>query len=149
VRKRPDEDRRSDSPPAGPPTSRPPFDLERYAAEVFGAESGRATAGEASPSSGPVLEDDLVLRCVPDVSWSEARLDFDELYVLRNIDGVAPLLLLESFVDLPREHLRSILFLLLSRGIVAFAPSATTSVIATSGFFGRGPKAEPKIGSAG
>jgi len=100
-----------------------------------------------------MLDDDLVLRCVPDVSWSEARLDFDELYVLRNIDGVAPVLLLESFVDLPREQLRSILFLLLSRGIVAVAPSAleVDSVIGTSGFFSRGPHAETggKMGSAG
>jgi hypothetical protein len=145
VGKRPESDGPNDSPTAmaESATSRPPFDPDRYAAEVFGAETTMAR------SASPRLDEDLVLRCVPDVSWSEARLDFDELYVLRNIDGVAPVLLLESFVDLPREQLRSILFLLISRGIVAIAPPALPSILGTSGFFARGAHAERKIGSAG
>lgn len=142
VRKGPDSDRSNDAPTIGSTTtSRPPFDPDRYAAEVFAPPSAR--------DASPMLDDDLVLRCVPDVSWSEARLEFDELYVLRKIDGVAPVLLLESFVDLPREQLRSILFLLISRGIVAVAPPAMPSIIGTSGFFGRGPEADQKLGSAG
>jgi hypothetical protein len=122
-------------PPASRSTSRPSFDVDQYAAVVTGPDR-------------VVLDDDLVLRCVPDVSWLEARLDFDELLVLRAVDGVSPILLLESFVDVPAEQLRSILYMLLARGIVAISRPPMPGVIGTSGFFSKRPFSG-KIGQRG
>lgn len=110
--------------PASRETSRPPFDLAKYAADV----SGDAKA-----------LDDLVPVCVPDVSWSEARLDFDELHVIRNVDAVSPVLLLETIVDMPRDQLRSILALLISRGILTVSEPFANA----SGFFARPTQEDP------
>jgi hypothetical protein len=131
--------------PSSMVTSRPPFDPTNYAAEVLGEDR--------------LLRDDVVLHCVPNVSWSEARVDFDELSVLQSVDGVASVLMLESFLDMPREQLRSILFLLLSRGVLAVcAPivrelPASLETIGNSGFFARSSEereadATKKLGTA-
>jgi hypothetical protein len=110
-------------PPPALPTSVPPYDPAIYASAGYGAER--------------LFVDNVVLEQVPNVSWSEAKLEYEDLRVLRAIDGVSPVLLLESLLAVPREQLRSILFLLLSRGIVAVtAPERER--LATSGVVRRG-----------
>lgn len=104
------------------PTSRPPFDPHVYAHEVLGEDR--------------LFLDNVVLTIVPDVPWSEAKLDYDELRVLGAVDGISPVLLLESLLDMPREQLRSILFLLLNRGIVSMCVPDRES-LGISGFFRR------------
>jgi hypothetical protein len=73
----------------------------------------------------------VVLRCVPDISWSDAQLDFDELNVMRNIDSVSSVLMLEAFLNIPREELRSILCTLIARGILTICEPST----GRSGFY--------------
>jgi hypothetical protein len=121
----------SEAPPAMP-TSRPPFDPAVYASEGLGAER--------------LFLDNVVLELVPDVSWSQAKLEYDELLVLGAIDGVSPVLLLESMLGLRREKLRSILFLLLSRGVLAVC-APEREPLGTSGFVRRStPTNQPTEG---
>jgi len=97
------------------PTSRPPAYLNSYGADVVERER--------------LFRDDVVLQCVPDISWSEAQLDFDELNVMRNVDSVSSVLMLEAFLNVPREELRSILCTLIARGVLVICRATR------SGFF--------------
>jgi hypothetical protein len=80
--------------------------------------------------------DDAVFMCVPDVSWSDAGLDFDELRVLRAVDGVSSVVLLASSLDMPRDQVRSVLNFLASRGVVS-VDEPDAALEGSSGFFRR------------
>jgi len=104
-----DSDRRltvkpTDAPPVGP-TVVPPFNIEGLARDL-----GRG--GPASPLSEAVLE------VVSDVSWSEAKLDLVEIEVIHAIDGIAPVMLLESILPVSRDELHAILVTLIARGVL-------------------------------
>lgn len=87
------------------PTIRPTFDVEELARD----------SGFRGVSS---LLSETVLEIVPDRSWRDARLDLVETELLSQIDGVAPLVLLESTTTISRDELYATLFMLIARGFV-------------------------------
>ena len=100
----------TDAPSVGP-TMPPAFNLQEFA-----RDSGK--------NRGLVLNPDTVLELVVDVSWSSANLDLVEMNVIRHIDGVMPLSLLESVVGISFDELHVMLAMLLARQLVVVVPAA-------------------------
>jgi hypothetical protein len=94
----------TDAPSVGP-TMPPAFDLQGF-------------ARDSSFSGGLVLSAETVLELVPNISWSEANLDLVEMNVIRHIDGISPLSLLETIVGISRDELEVMLAMLLARQLV-------------------------------
>jgi hypothetical protein len=91
--------------PRARPTLVPPFSLEEL-------------ARDAGFRSLPSLLSNTVLEVVEDVSWSAAKLDLVEIEVLGHVDGVSPVMLLESVVSVSRDELHAMLATLLARGVL-------------------------------
>lgn len=117
----------TDAPSVGP-TMPPAFNLQDFA-----RDSGNGC--------GLLLSPDTVLELVADVSWASANLDLVELNVIRHIDGVAPVGLLETVAGVSFDELQVMLAMLLARRLVVVVPTASprSSFRAepTSGVFAR------------
>jgi hypothetical protein len=100
--------------PAVGPTMPPAFNLQEFA--------------RGSSSKGAlILSPDTVLDLVPNVSWADANLDLVEKNVLRYIDGIAPISLLETTLGVSHDELQVMLVMMLARQLVSVVPSATRS----------------------
>lgn len=125
----------TDAPKVGP-TMPPAFNLDEF-------------ARDSSRGRGLVLTGDTVLEVVPNVSLSASALDLVELNVVRQVDGISPLWLLETQVAMARDELEVMLAMLMVRGIVRAvreepATAAREPEGPASGVFGR---AEPILAS--
>ncbi len=103
----------TDAPAVGP-TMPPAFNLQYFA-------HGSSLRG------GMLLSPDTVLELVPDVSWSSASLDDIEMNVVRQIDGISPVSLLQSMLGMSHDELQVMLAMLLARQMVTIVPAATRS----------------------
>lgn len=97
----------TDAPKVGP-TMPPAFNLVDF-------------ARDSSSLRGLVVSPDTVLEVVPNVSWSAAGLDLVEMNVVRQIDGLSPVCLLEAVVGISRDELQVMLAMLLARGLIRVA----------------------------
>lgn len=91
----------TDAPKVGP-TMPPAFNLHEFARD----------------SGGLIVSTDTVLEPVSDLSWSAAGLDLVEMNVIRHIDGVSPVCLIETEVAISRDELQVMLAMLMARGLV-------------------------------
>jgi len=74
--------------------------------------------GHVARSAEVALSQDDVYELVPDVQWTGGVLDLVERMVLRTIDGVAPLWLLEHLLGMRRDELHSTVCVLTARGFI-------------------------------
>jgi hypothetical protein len=91
----------TDAPKVGP-TMPPAFNLHDFARD----------------SGGLIVSSDTVLETVSDLSWSAAGLDLVEMNVIRQIDGVSPVCMIESAVAMSRDELQVMFAMLMARGLV-------------------------------
>jgi hypothetical protein len=87
------------------PTMPPAFNLH-----AFARDSGF--------TGGLVVSPDTVLEAVTNVSWSGAGLDLVEMNVIRQIDGVSPVGMLEAAIGMSRDELHVMLAMMMARGLV-------------------------------
>jgi hypothetical protein len=83
--------------------------------------------GQVARNAEVVLSEDGVYEVVPDVQWSGESLDLVERMVLKMIDGVAPLWLLENLLGMRRDELHSTVCVLQARGFIRSSPGPTES----------------------
>jgi hypothetical protein len=83
--------------------------------------------GQVARNAEVVLSEDGVYEVVPDVQWSGESLDLVERMVLKMIDGVAPLWLIENLLGMRRDELHSTVCVLQARGFVRPSPGPTES----------------------
>jgi hypothetical protein len=83
--------------------------------------------GQVARNAEVVLSDDVVYEVVPDVLWSGQSLDLVERMVLKMIDGVAPLWLIENLLGMQRDELHSTVCVLQARGFIQASAGPTES----------------------
>ena len=80
-----------------------------------------------------MLSPDTVLELVPDVSWSSANLDLVEMNVIRHVDGVSPLSLLQTMVGISQDELQVMLAMLLARQLIMVVQVSKSGVWSEQG----------------
>lgn len=103
----------TDAPSVGP-TMPPAFNLQDF-------------ARGSSSKGGLILAPDTVLELVPNVSWSCANLDLVEMNVVRHIDGISPISLLQTTLGISHDELQVMLVMLLARQLVMVVPPVIRS----------------------
>lgn len=104
----------TDAPSVGP-TMPPTFNLQEFALD-------------SSFKRGLILSPESVLDVVPDLSWSSANLDEIELNIIRHIDGISPLSLLQTMLGIPQDELHVMLAMLLARQLVSVVQPVDSGV---------------------
>src|SRR5262245_35655505 len=104
----------TDAPSVGP-TMPPTFNLHEFARDA------------SVRGGGFVLSPETVFEVVPNVSWSSASLDLVEMNVIRHIDGISPLSLLQTVLGISYDELQVMLAMMLARHLVMVVPSSVKS----------------------